>query len=141
MNTLSAAATAPSTALLQRLPLRGVLAFDAATCIIMGLLLSLWPVPLSALLGLPAALLLGAGLLLFPCAALMLLGSARPHPAVVGLVVLGNLAWAAASVLVVVLMGPAVLGAVLVLGQAVVVAVLAWVEWVLGGQVRDQVRG
>ena len=28
MNTLSAAATAPSTALLQRLPLRGVLAFE-----------------------------------------------------------------------------------------------------------------
>lgn len=132
MNTLSSSAAMPAAGLLRRLPLRGVLAFDAATCVLMGLLLSMWPVPLSALLGLPAAFLLGAGLLLFPCAALMLLASARPHPLLLGLVVFGNVAWAAASVLVVVLMGPAALGAVFVLGQAVVVAVLAWVEWQLG---------
>ena len=136
MSTLSSSAAAPSSGLLARLPLRSILAFDAVTCIIMGLLLSMWPVPLSALLGLPAAFLLGAGLLLFPCAALMLLASARPHPLLVGLVVLGNVAWAAASVLVVVLMGPAALGTVFVLGQAVAVAVMAWAEWSLRGQAR-----
>ncbi len=136
MNSLTSPAMAPCGHLLSRLPLRGVLAFDAATCILMGLLLSVWPVPLSVLLGLPAALLLGAGLLLFPCAALMLLASVRPHPLLVGLVVLGNVAWAAASVLVAVLMGPAILGMVFVLGQAVVVAALAWVEWQARGQAR-----
>lgn len=133
MSTLSTAPTSASlgasTPLLQRLPLRGVLAFDASTGIIMGLLLSLMPVPLSAWLGLPAALLVGAGLLLFPSAALMLLASARPHRVLVGLVVFGNVAWVAASVLVLAMMGPTVLGTVFVVGQAVVVAVLAWVEW------------
>ena len=140
MSTLSSAPTAASmrslTPLLQRLPLRGVLAFDASTGIIMGLLLSLMPVPLSAWLGLPAALLVGAGLLLFPSAALMLLASARPYIVLVGLVVFGNVAWVAASVLVLVLMGPTVLGAVFVAGQAVVVAMLAWVEWQLRVQAR-----
>ena len=136
MNSLSSSAAMPAAGLLARLPLRGVLAFDAATCVIMGLLLSMWPVPLSALLGLPAAFVLGAGLLLFPCAALMLLASARTHALLVALVVFGNVAWVVASALVVLLMGPAVLGAVLVLGQAVVVAVLAWVEWQLRGQAR-----
>ncbi len=140
MSTLSSAPTAASmrssTPLLQRLPLRGVLAFDASTGIIMGLLLSLMPVPLSAWLGLPAALLVGAGLLLFPSAALMLLASARPYILLVGLVVFGNVAWVAASVLVLVLMGPTVLGAVFVAGQAVVVAMLAWVEWQLRVQAR-----
>ena len=136
MSTLSSSAPAlASLPLLQRLPLRGVLAFDASTGIIMGLLLSLMPVPLSAWLGLPAALLVGAGLLLFPSAALMLLASARPHLLLVGLVVFGNVAWVAASVLVLVMMGPTVLGVVFVIGQAVVVAVLAWVEWQLRVQV------
>lgn len=137
MSTLSSSAPALGGAtLLQRLPLRGVLAFDASTGIIMGLLLSLMPVPLSAWLGLPAALLLGAGLLLFPSAALMLLASARPHLVLVSLVVFGNVAWVVASGLVLVMMGPTVLGAVFVIGQAVVVAVLAWVEWQLRVQAR-----
>lgn len=136
MSTLSSSPVMGSVPLLQRLPLRGVLAFDAATCIIMGLLLSLMPVPLSAWLGLPAALLLAAGLLLFPSAALMLLASARPHLVLVGLVVFGNVAWVVASGLVLVMMGPTVLGAVFVIGQAVVVAVLAWVEWQLRVQAR-----
>lgn len=136
MSTLSSSPVMGSVPLLQRLPLRGVLAFDAATCIIMGLLLSLMPVPLSAWLGLPAALLLAAGLLLFPSAALMLLASARPHLVLVGLVVFGNVAWVVASGLVLVTMGPTVLGAVFVIGQAVVVAVLAWLEWQLRVQAR-----
>lgn len=136
MNTLSSAPALGSAPLLRRLPLRGVLAFDAATGLIMGLLLSLMPLPLSAWLGLPAALLLGAGLLLFPSAALMLLASARPHLLLVGMVVFGNVAWVAASVLVLVLMGPTVLGAVFVTGQAVAVAALAWVEWQLRAQAR-----
>lgn len=135
MSTLSSSPVMGSVPLLQRLPLRGVLAFDAATGVIMGLLLSLMPLPLSVWLGLPAALLLGAGLLLFPSAALMLLASARPHILLVGLVVFGNVAWVAASVLVMVMMGPTALGAVFVVGQAVVVAVLAWVEWRLRRQV------
>lgn len=136
MSTLSSSPVMGSVPLLQRLPLRGVLAFDAATGIIMGLLLSLMPVPLSAWLGLPAALLLAAGLLLFPSAALMLLASARPHLVLVGLVVFGNVAWVVASGLVLVTMGPTVLGAVFVIGQAVVVAVLAWLEWQLRVQAR-----
>jgi hypothetical protein len=42
--------------------------------------------------------------------------------------------------LVLVMRGPPVLGAVFVVGQAVVVAVLAWVEWRLRGQGYGQVH-
>lgn len=107
-----------------------VLRVDAFTCAAMGLLLVAAPTPLSAWLGLPLPLLFWAGVVLFPCAALMLLAARRPpiRP-LVGLVVLGNLAWVAASALVAALFSPTMLGLVFVAVQATVVAGLAWLEW------------
>ena len=51
--------------------LRNALALDAVACAGMGLLLATAAGPLAAPLGLPEALLRGAGLLLLPCAALL----------------------------------------------------------------------
>ena len=113
------------------LTLGRVLAFDAATCLAMGAALLALAEPLAAPLGLPAALLRGAGALLLPCALLMA-WAARPGPrrrALAGLVVAGNVAWAAASVAVCLLVMPTVLGEALVLAQAAAVAVLAALEW------------
>lgn len=110
-------------------PLRRLLRLDALTCLACGLLLGLGADALAVPLGLPAALLLGAGLALFPCAALMLLASERAasRPLVL-LIVAGNWAWVAASLLVLVLGAPTPLGGGFVLVQAAVVAVFAWAE-------------
>jgi hypothetical protein len=110
--------------------LRGLLAFDAATCLGMGVLLVAAGTPLASLLGLPAALLGWAGLLLFPSAALMAAGAARRRPPtlLVRLVVAGNAAWVLASVAVLVLTAPTLLGIAVVLAQALAVAVLAALE-------------
>src|SRR5712691_9373460 len=60
-------ASSASTATLDRSTfLRRVLYVDAATCVATGALMTLDAALLSTLLGLPAALLLGSGLSLFP---------------------------------------------------------------------------
>lgn len=113
------------------LSLRPLLAIDAATCAVMGLVLNIAAAPLAALTGLPAALLGAAGLSLLPIALFMALVAWRPHPAAVRLVVLGNAAWVAASLLLVVPTGwvaPTTLGIAFVLAQALAVAVLALLE-------------
>jgi len=110
--------------------LRGLLAFDAATCLGMGVLLIVAATPLAPLLGLPQALLGWAGGLLLPSAALMAAGAALPslRAALARLVVAGNLAWVVASVAVLGLTAPSGLGIAFVLAQALVVAVLAALE-------------
>lgn len=113
------------------LSLRPLVAIDAATCAVMGLALDLAAAPLAALTGLPAALLVAAGLSLLPIALFMALVAWRPHPAAVRLVVLGNAAWVAASLLLVVPTGwvaPTALGIAFVLAQALAVTVLALLE-------------
>jgi hypothetical protein len=109
-----------------------VLCLDAGSGLAMGALMCALPGPLAAWFGLPQALLFWAGLGLFPAAGLMLLAAAwraarRP---LAWAIVLGNLAWALAS-LALPLVLPAVtgLGAVVVVGQALVVLALAWFEW------------
>jgi hypothetical protein len=107
-----------------------VLRVDAFTCAAMGLLLVAAATPLSGWLGLPEPLLFWAGVVLFPCALLMLLAARRPRfGPLVGLIVLGNFAWVAASAVVAAVFSPTTLGLVFVLVQAAVVAVLAWLEW------------
>lgn len=119
---------APRAARLFTLP--RLLAFDAATCLAMGAALLTLADPLAAPLGLPAALLRGAGALLLPCALLMA-WAARRGPrqrALAVLVVAGNAAWVAASVAVSALYAPSALGEAVLLAQAAAVAVLAVLE-------------
>ncbi|SFH68845.1 hypothetical protein [Albimonas pacifica] len=112
----------------ESLSLRALLRLDALTCLVCGLALSLGAGPLGALFGLPPALLLGAGLALFPCAGLMALAMRRPARPLVALIVIGNWAWAAASLGVLALTSPSALGAAFVLAQAALVAAFAWAE-------------
>jgi len=108
--------------------LRWVLGFDAATCLVMGVLLVAAAAPLASLVALPQALLFWAGIVLFPSAALMAGAAALPRPALVWLVVLGNAAWVIASLGVLLALQPNALGIVFVLVQAAVVVALLVLE-------------
>ncbi len=111
--------------------LRRVLMVDAATCLATGLLMTLFATPLSALLGLPATLLLYAGMSLFPIAAFMAWLAVRRDVSRWGawLVILGNAGWVAGSVLVLLLFSPTAAGYAFVIAQAVVVGFLAELEY------------
>jgi len=114
-------------------PLRRILALDAATCTVMGLLLIFAAGPVSALTQISAPLLFWAGLLLLPIACFMaLVARASQAPAwAVTFIVLGNLLWVIAS-FVLPLSGaitPNVFGWIFILAQAAVVALFACLEW------------
>jgi hypothetical protein len=113
------------------LSLRAVLLVDAATCVAMGALLTLGSTALGGWTGLPPALLFYAGVSLLPIAAFMGFVATRPtQPRLVRLVVAGNLAWAAGSVLLLVSgwVQPNAIGVAFITAQAVAVAALAWLE-------------
>lgn len=107
-----------------------VLFVDALTCVGCGLLLTLGAGALDPLLGLPEALLFGAGVSLFPIAALMAVVGSVPRLQSWGgwAIVAGNVVWVALSLAVMIDMSPTLLGEVFVGGQALVVAVLAVAE-------------
>lgn len=111
---------------------QNVLWLDAAGCAAMGLVLSVAPGAVAALTGLPSGLLLPVGLLLIPVALLMALAAwLRPTPRSLLLVlVAGNAAWVAASLLVLALglVEPNGLGIAFVLAQAAWVAALTVLE-------------
>lgn len=111
--------------------LNKILALDALICALMGIVLVAFAGGLSVLLALPQDVLLYAGLLLFPVAAFMAVLSRQASPWTAGLwlVVLGNLGWVLASLAVLLLTTPNLLGIAFVLLQAVVVALLATVEF------------
>ena len=105
---------------------------DAATCLLMGVLLVFAAQPLAALLALPSSLLFYAGILLFPCAALMVFAGRKtsPNSILVWLVIVGNVAWVAASIFVITAwFSPSSLGLAFVLAQAAAVAILALLEY------------
>ncbi|MFZ5723875.1 MAG: hypothetical protein ACOY33_09465 [Pseudomonadota bacterium] len=109
---------------------RRVLQADAASCLALGLLLVAGAGALSGPLGLSASLLFWAGALLFPCALLMLYAAQRPLPALLRLIVAGNVAWLVASIAVLELAaGLTAFGMAFVLLQAVAVAALTALEW------------
>jgi len=107
---------------------------DAAVSGFTGLLMAAGAVPLSAILGLPFALLLGAGLVLLPFAAFAAwvgrrdVIAARAVWAVIGL----NLVWAADSVLLLISgwVAPTGLGYGFVVFQALVVLAFAEAQFV-----------
>jgi len=112
--------------------LRTLLLIDAATCAALGLVLDLGAAPIAALTGLPAGLLLYAGLALLPIAAFLALIALRPTLQPIGgrLAIAGNAAWIAAS-LALLASGwgaPNGLGVTFVLIQALAVAGLTLLE-------------
>jgi hypothetical protein len=114
--------------------LREVLLADAVLCAATGLLLAVAAGFLESFLAVPAALSRGAGLFLLPWAA-ALLWLARidglPRGAVRGVIAV-NAAWALASLAILVggWIAPNALGIAFVAAQAVVVAIVAEVQWV-----------
>lgn len=113
--------------------LRRVLLLDAATCIATGALLALGAGFLSGLFALPEVLLREAGIALFPVAAFIAFTATRSQlsPAMVWLVIAGNILWVAGSVglLVSGRVSPSGFGQAFVIAQAVAVAALAELEY------------
>ena len=113
--------------------LRRVLALDAVTSGVRGAVLVLAVAPLSSLLGLPAPLLTWSGLCLLPFAALVGWLATRELPPRAGVwtVVLCNAFWAVDSIVLLVSgwVEPTFLGTVFVVFQALVVAVLAELQF------------
>jgi hypothetical protein len=113
--------------------LRRVLALDSAGCAMIGLLLCLDSAALSPLFGLGERLLFGAGLLLLPLAAFIAWLASRPAPPspLVWLVIAGNLAWTAESLLLIETEAARItaLGTAFVGAQGVAVLALALLEY------------
>lgn len=112
--------------------LRKVILADAAASGAMGLLLLAAAGPLAPLLGVPAALMqpVGAFLLLWSGALVLLLRRATLPAGAVWLVAAINAAWVIDSVLVMVLgwLQPTPLGVAFILAQAAVVAMFALLQ-------------
>lgn len=110
---------------------RRTLAFDAATCVVAGLVCAVGASLLAAPLGLPMALLFWSGAVLFPIALIFAWMAWSPGlgAAHLAIAAIGNFAWSAASVAVVVMLKPTPLGGAFVLAQALVVAGFAALEW------------
>ncbi len=112
-------------------PLKTILLLDAATCLLMGVLLAAAPGLVSSITALPETLLFYAGALLIPIGlfmaaiALWWLGSAGA----VWLIIVGNIGWVIASLTLLAIVAPNKPGVAFVLAQALVVAVLAWFEY------------
>lgn len=110
------------------LSLKSLLALDAATCAAMGALLLLGAAPIAEVTQISEGLLFWAGASLIPIAVFMAISSrATPVPGwAATLVVLGNLLWVAASILLPTagFVVPNPLGWAFLVGQAGVVAIL-----------------
>lgn len=114
--------------------LRLVLVADAVASGATGLLTVLGAGVLAQLLGMPAAILRGAGLLLLPYVAFVAFVAMRtslPRPAVRA-VVTCNALWAAASFALLAsgLLAPTALGYAFVAAQALLVALFGWLQYV-----------
>jgi len=114
--------------------LRRILVADAVTSAAAGLLMVLGAGLLEARLGVPASLLRYAGLSLIPFVAFVgyLATRARLSRGSVWAVIAANVAWVAASILLLVSgrIEPTLLGYVFVLGQAAAVAGIAEAQYV-----------
>jgi len=109
--------------------LKPLLIVDALTCLVTGIALVAAAHPLAGLLGLPDPLLFYAGVILFPCAALMLLAARTLAKPLVWMVILGNFAWGLASLAIAFFFEPTAFGHVFVLAQAALVTALGVLEW------------
>ena len=114
--------------------LRRALLADALVSAVAGVVMSLGADALAPLLALPAGLLLGAGLVLFPWAAALLWMTRQPAvpAAAVWTVIVLNSAWVVESVWVALggIVQPNVLGQVFIAVQALAVVVFAELEFI-----------
>jgi hypothetical protein len=114
--------------------LRRALLLDALASSATGLLLIAGAGLLEGLLGLPAALLRGAGLVLVPYVAFVIFTGTRAAipPVAVWVIIAANALWAAASALLLLSgwVAPTALGYAFVIGQAAVVALLGELQYV-----------
>ncbi len=111
------------------IPLKHWLILDTLTCMGFGTLLVAAAVPLAPLLGLPASLLSFAGLVLFPCAALMAIAARTQATPLIWLVVAGNAVWVAGSFGVAWMFETTGIGLAFLIVQAGAVGILATGEW------------
>ena len=114
-------------------PLRRALILDAVATAGMGALLLAAPVLLQELLGLPLALLRGAGAVLLPFAALLAWVARRPRvsPGAAGTLIVANVLWAIDSLVLPTTgwVDATTLGVVFVVGQGLIVAAFAALEY------------
>ena len=113
--------------------LKRVLTLDAASCLAMGLLLTLGAGALAPMFGIDRQIVGGAGLALIPIGLFILwLGTRQAAaPAFVYLVIAGNIAWSVESVVLIANAdGITALGIAFVGVQAAAVAGLSLLEWI-----------
>jgi hypothetical protein len=114
--------------------LRRVLFADAASCAGMGLGMMLFAAPVSQLLDLPAQRIDEVGLLLLPCAAFVAYLATKSSPPRLGVwaVIVLNVIWVVESfaLLFAGWVSPNALGVAFIAGQALLVALLAELEYV-----------
>ena len=112
--------------------LRRALLADAVARASTGLLMAIGAGFLDSLLGLPTLLLREAGVLLLPYALLVgWLGTRASLPeAAVWAVIVGNVAWTAASLGLFIVLAPTALGYAFVIGQALVVGLFAELQYI-----------
>ena len=112
--------------------LRRALLADAIASAGTGLMMALGADLLASLLGLPTMLLTEAGLFLLPYAAFVgWMGTRDRLPEMlVWLVIIGNAAWALASIGVLIWLAPTALGYAFVIGQALVVGLFAELQYI-----------
>lgn len=113
--------------------MRNVLVADAISCLGSGALQVGFTGAMAGLLGLPAPLLMATGLFLLVYGAFVgWLSTRRPAPrAIVWLLVVGNLGWAAGCLALLAggFVAPTTLGVAWVVIQALTVTVLAQLQW------------
>jgi hypothetical protein len=116
----------------QTLFLRRILALDSLSCAAIGLLMAFGASSLAPLFGLPEPLVRTAGLLLLPLAASIgwLATRPAPPPALVWVVILGNVGWTAESFVALAQHQPTALGTAFVAAQAAAVLGLAALEYI-----------
>lgn len=112
--------------------LRTVLLVDAVTCVLAGAVMTLGAALVNGLTNIPTAILLPAGLSLFPIAAFMIFIATRAvlsRPAV-WLIIAGNAAWVVGSLYLALgsVIAPNLLGQIFIGAQATAVAVLTLLE-------------
>ena len=113
--------------------LKRVLALDSASCLSMGLLLALGAGALAPLFGIDRQIVAGTGVALLPIGLFILWLATRraAAPALVYLVIAGNLLWTAESVILIETTGTITpLGIAFVSVQAAAVAGLSLLEWI-----------
>lgn len=114
--------------------LRRALVLDAGASGILGVVMALAPGFVGRLLNLPIPFVLYIGIFFvaFALTLLVLARQARPAPALVWLIIVGNAGWALASIAILFtgLIAPNTLGIIVIAGQALAVALFAELEFI-----------